>query len=406
MKIKAVLYNKDHLEYGLVTIPFPIPADQYDSTIQMLEALDIGDPRRRDCAVKEILGPVPSLKRLEGAQINVDELDYLVKRLDSFSDGEIAQFQAMAFKLGKPGRLAMTGLIDLTFSCQKATVITDFSDLEQIGRAHYMNLHGGCASMEELEQLDARETALELILNDTSGQITPYGVVYDNGMKLEQVYDGLHLPCYCYGRDMLAVGLLPQQESLNPSAAIWIYLPATETQISRAVARSGAAALDELFWYETGSMFPEEVDAALDFKREDLFALNALAKAVIKLSQEDYDKLGAVVSLAKPKDSAKICRLAKNLAQFDLFPGIHTPESYGKHIIQESGGSSLSLSLDGFCDYTGIGLRQMEQEQGVFTIRGYVAYHGTLSLEELMMEDSPEQYQKEQEERLGMGGLS
>ena len=67
MKIKAVLYNKDHLEYGLVTIPFPIPADQYDSTIQMLEALDIGDPRRRDCAVKEILGPVPSLKRLEGA---------------------------------------------------------------------------------------------------------------------------------------------------------------------------------------------------------------------------------------------------------------------------------------------------------------------------------------------------
>ena len=101
MKIKAALYNPDHLEYGLVTIPFPIPKDQYDSTIKMLEALDIGDPRERDCAVKEILGPVPSLKLLEGTQINVDELDYLVKRLDSFADDEIAQFQAMAFKLGK-----------------------------------------------------------------------------------------------------------------------------------------------------------------------------------------------------------------------------------------------------------------------------------------------------------------
>lgn len=106
------------------------------------------------------------------------------------------------------------------------------------------------------------------------------------------------------------------------------------------------------------------------------------------------------------KDSAEICQLAKKLAQFDLLPGIRTPESYGKHIIQESGGSSLSLSLDGFCDYTGIGLRQMEQEQGIFTIRGYVSYHGTLSLEELMMENPAEQYQKEQEEGLGMGGLS
>ena len=41
MKIKAALYNADHLEYGLVTIPFPISRDQYDDTIKMLEALDM-----------------------------------------------------------------------------------------------------------------------------------------------------------------------------------------------------------------------------------------------------------------------------------------------------------------------------------------------------------------------------
>lgn len=76
MQIKTALYNADHLEYGIVTIPFPIPKDQYDSTIKMLEAFDIGDPRERDCTVREVLGPVPSLKCLEGTQINVDELDY------------------------------------------------------------------------------------------------------------------------------------------------------------------------------------------------------------------------------------------------------------------------------------------------------------------------------------------
>lgn len=169
MQIKTALYNADHLEYGIVTIPFPIPKDQYDSTIKMLEAFDIGDPRERDCTVREVLGPVPSLKCLEGTQINVDELDYLVKRLDSFSDDEIAQFQAMAFKLGK---LNMTGLINLTFCCQEATVITDFSDLEGIGRAHYMNLYGGGASIEELEQLDGVETAL-LLITENEGTAPP-----------------------------------------------------------------------------------------------------------------------------------------------------------------------------------------------------------------------------------------
>ena len=184
MRIKAALYNADHLEYGLVTIPFPIPQDQYNDTIKMLEALDIGDPRAKDCMVEEIEGCVPSLKCLEGHRINVDELDYLVKRLDSFSDGELAQFQGMAAKMGLSD---MTDLINLTFCCQQATVITDFSDLEQIGRDHYMNLHGGCVSTEELEELDSMETAL-LLISENEGTVTPYGVVYDNGIQLSQVY--------------------------------------------------------------------------------------------------------------------------------------------------------------------------------------------------------------------------
>ena len=61
MRIKAALYNADHLEYGLVTIPFPIPQDQYNDTIKMLEALDIGDPRAKDCMVEEIEGCAKSM---------------------------------------------------------------------------------------------------------------------------------------------------------------------------------------------------------------------------------------------------------------------------------------------------------------------------------------------------------
>ena len=63
---------------------------------------------------------------------------------------------------------SMKDLINLTFSCQDATVISDFSELAAVGRDHYMNIHGGCASMEELEQLDGEETAI-LLIEDNEG---------------------------------------------------------------------------------------------------------------------------------------------------------------------------------------------------------------------------------------------
>ena len=50
----------------------------------------------------------------------------------------------------------MTDLINLTFCCQQATVITDFSDLEAAGREHCMNLKNCCAGVGELENLDGR----------------------------------------------------------------------------------------------------------------------------------------------------------------------------------------------------------------------------------------------------------
>ena len=135
--IEAVLNNKDHPEYGETTITFPIPRDEYGRCIGLAEALEIGSTFDQDCQVFEILGPWPVLKRLEDTQVNFDELDYLAKRLDSFDARETAQFQAMAEKLDLCN---ITDLINLTFCCQKATVITDFSNLEAVGRSHFNRL--------------------------------------------------------------------------------------------------------------------------------------------------------------------------------------------------------------------------------------------------------------------------
>lgn len=402
MKIKAALYNPDHLEYGLVTIPFPIPKDQYDSTIKMLEALDIGDPRERDCAVKEILGPVPSLKLLEGTQINVDELDYLVKRLDSFADDEVAQFQAMAFKLGK---LNMTGLIDLTFCCQAVTIITDFSALEGIGRLHYMNLYGGGASIEELEQLNGVETALRLI-TENEGTVTPYGVVYDNGMQLSRIYQGRNFPEYLYEESLMTVSLRSIHESDDSREAVWLYLPTSERQIERMLWRGGMESEDFATLEIQINNLPAAVETACPLEQESIFDLNAMCAAISKLAQADQAKLEAVVAYANPESAAEIRRLAENLDLFDFVPNVHTPEEYGRYMIQDSGHFDYDSNLDAFYDYEKYGQQRIQQEQGIFTERGYIAYQGTLSLDELMRKEPAEQYQRERDESMEMGGLS
>ena len=192
MMIQAVLGNPHHPEYGVATIPFPIPHDQYTYCMELLKALEIGDAVKADCKVEKIDSFYTVLKRVEMLTVNVEELNYLAKRLESFDTGEAAQFQAMAHKLEL---FELKDLINLTFCCQQATVITDFSDLAAIGRDHYMNLHGGSASVDELNALDGEGTARQLI-ESGSGTITPYGVVYDNGMKLKPVYDGRFFPCY------------------------------------------------------------------------------------------------------------------------------------------------------------------------------------------------------------------
>ena len=235
MMIQAVLGNPHHPEYGVATIPFPIPHDQYAHCMELLEALEIGDAAKADCKVEEIDSFYTVLKRTEMRTVNVEELNYLAKRLDSFDTGEAAQFQAMAHKLEL---FELKDLINLTFCCQQATVITDFSDLAAIDRDHYMNLHGGCASVDELNTLDGEKTARQFI-ESGSGTVTPYGVVYDNGMKLEQVYSGRFFPCYYYEPNAITVAVISKAEPEDTEHITWLFLPMVQEEIDRALLRGG-----------------------------------------------------------------------------------------------------------------------------------------------------------------------
>ena len=59
--------------------------------------------------------------------------------------------------------------------------------------------------------LDGKRTARQLI-ESGSGTVTPYGVVYDNGMKLEKVYDGRFFPCHYYEPNAITIAVTSKAE--------------------------------------------------------------------------------------------------------------------------------------------------------------------------------------------------
>ena len=315
--MQAVLSNPGHPEYGVATIPFPIPHDQYAHCMELLAALEIGDAVKADCKAEKV---------------------------DSFDTGEAAQFQAMAHKLEL---FELKDLINLTFCCQQATVITDFSDLAAVGRDHYMNLQGGSASVDE--------------------------------------------------PNTITVAVTSKAEPEDTNHITWLFLPMVQEEIDRALLRGGITDSADVRLRLESSQLPDEVDVLLEMEYETLADLNKLAAATDGLSKADMEKLGAGVMLAEPKSAAQIKNLAEHLDLFDLAPGVHTPQDYGKYMIQQSGRFEYDENLDAFYDYEKYGTERMNEEDGMFTDRGYIAYKGYYSMEEAMNGN--------QSTRMEMGGM-
>ena len=148
-----------------------------------LKNLQIGDAGKQDYCIESIRAPdCPALLRMTNTMANVDELDWLGKQLESFDRYELLQFNAAAERFG----LSSVGeMIDLSFHSREITVISDFNDLENAGKRHHLTLLT-TGVPEEQGALVGTETTQRLIAGQP-GHVTQYGVVYDNGMKLEQV---------------------------------------------------------------------------------------------------------------------------------------------------------------------------------------------------------------------------
>lgn len=396
--MKAIISNKQHPDWGCVSVPLPIPDEEYAHCIELLAEIGLGGVRASDCYIDQLNGAPPVLNVLKGREVNIDELDFLARSIDRYDARELAQFQCVVS--AREYRDMMT-LINLSFCCDAATVITDFSDLERIGKQHYLDTHGG-ATTEEYNALNGEEIARQLF-SSTEGKITPYGVLYENRMRLEPVYTGQNFPAYADKEYDMNLEILPPSIAEYDTPPLNLFLPMPEKRLER----GGYQAAEDIHIASWWSELHELIQNQLNMVREDVSELNRMLLAVSERKGPDMDRLCATVLMAHADSAMEVKNLAKNLELFDFIPNIRTPEELGRFMIRRSGSFDYDPKLEDYYDYAKCGKQKMREQSGTFTELGYIGYTGTLGLDELMMDDPAEQYQREQEEeRQAMGGLS
>lgn len=101
------------------------------------------------------------LHRFEGQTVNMDEVNFFAKRMESLTEYERKVLSAYVSDYGVG---TMQDLINLTFSMKGLSLITDFSDAEQVGKRLYMD-EFLAMSEEEKEQTNFIQFA-EKTLNE------------------------------------------------------------------------------------------------------------------------------------------------------------------------------------------------------------------------------------------------
>ena len=279
----------------------------------------------------EVLDKEDPLCQFEGNQVNMDEINYYAKRRESLSAYEQKLMAAYVHEYGVD---SLQGLINLTFSLQGLSLITDFSDAEQVGKRLYLDEHLAVTE-KETEQVDFIGFANE-ILRKNQIVIQPQGVFVVHGFAMQEIYNGNTFPLYYYGNDIVAAVELQNHSGEKE----YLYLPTDICSMDKVKNRLQVSCFMECEVTDVQNiLLPEELIPSLaELKQiEILTFFNELCQTIQGFSQEKMQQLLMAVSLIETKAVTDITYIAKNLSEFEIYPEIYNDEAYGKYLIAESG---------------------------------------------------------------------
>jgi len=347
------------------TIWFPIEEENLD---KICSELGIGMTTEPNCYIENSMDR-NFLNILHNKNCNIDELNYLIKRQDGFSQKEIERFYAASFA-ENPKTIAE--LINLSFNMHCYSLVSDFNNLEKVGKDLYLT-EKQAVSKKELDELDGESYAMDVIKNNPNPIITPYGVLYKNNNVPEQVYNGKQFPPYLWKETIAAVQLTAKGENE------YIYLPCSDVEVEKALMRLETPYLHDCEVAVDSHSFPDSILNIVSSNATSVIkvdALNNLAKHYSEMGNQDTRYFEKLMDHIKPRTIDEVFALAESMYEFELFDGIKDIESYGRYMICESGRFEYDSNLEEYIDFKRYAREKMAQEDGAFSDKGYIIYHG------------------------------
>jgi len=361
------------------SIMFNFPYDESEIS-NVYNQLDIEISAAHNCYIEEVVYDSDMNEVLKGKECNIDELNFLFKRMDSFDTKERKIFFASAFT-ENPETIAE--LINQSFNTHCYSLVSDFNNLETVGKDLYLSEKQAVAT-RELEDLDGGSFAMEVIKKNPNSRITPYGVLYKNSNEPEQIYNGKQFPPYHWKETVATIQLTAK------GANEFIYLPCSDVEIEKALMRLETPYLHDCEVTIDSHNFSDRIikiisaDTTPSIKID---TLNNLAEYYKEIGNHDIEYFEKLMDYVKPRTVEEIFALADSMYEFELFDGIHSVESYGRYMICDSGHFEYDSNLEEYIDFKRYGQEKMAHEFGAFSEKGYITYHGyNQKLESLLFE--------------------
>ena len=383
--IKIRIRNAGHE----IDVRFPISESELFAKLAEIHAVE-GRNTAQSVYVSEVYWP-EEFSALKNWYVNLDELNYLARRMESFDTLEYDQFLIGITKLDSK---EVKDLINLTFNLNRFTLCQDVSSYGKIGRAYVLNTEG---SVPAYDEDDPKYAAIGKELIDRGlAQITAKGLlIYNPFEKLTEVYDGQTFPEYYYESTLASA-----EVGYNDRTEL-ILLPGEELAIKKALARLGAPSDQDCeikFSLQNGdgNAWEERIEGII--RSEGLYAANKMLHS-LDTGDMDWDKLTAAVELADVKSAANIAAVAEDLEEFGFLSDAKDESDIGHFLVDNVDEYGMNIEMEDYFDFSGFGEHFAEEHDGQFVNGGFVYFDSDRTLDEFLEELESE------DEGMDMGGL-
>ena len=326
------------------------------------------------CCISEVWDEPSYFGFLKGQTVSMDELNFLARRLDGMTEYEK---RVVGVYSSETGIREMKQLINLTYSLQGLSLLTDLTDGNRVGLRLYLDRHLAI-SEEEKSKMDFNAYA-QKIFSEGKCKFLPHGILVDQGFQMEEVYNGKTFPEYIDRPDETVAVLSLENEAGDKE---YLYLPTDISAMDKVKKRLNIAAfaegivngIENIRLPESILPSPEDMCMSLQGDVQKLTLFNEMCQTVSCFDEAKMDRLAMAAGFVGTSEFTDITYIAKHLDEFEIHPQIHTDKEYGEFLVKEAGMFEIDELLLPHIDYAGVARdkRQATMADSGFIPEGFV----------------------------------